>query len=159
MDEEYIEMCKKAEEIQKIWRNKDLTAEACLDKCGRFCWNKSRSIDCLYEGEPDVNDCFWLPFQEDLQEIYKTDKMMIDCEMFEKFMQWMFNFTCRKVNYLTGEVTPKFGYSYRAGVGDEAQALPKSISTLNELWLEFVMEKCFNKAWNCETKSWEAIEP
>lgn len=150
MDETYVKMCKEAGEIQELWKPKEGDPFECTirDKVSLK----------IHDGIYNYTHQIWLPRQEDLQEIYKSIKdVYIDCEIFEEFMHWMFNFTCRNVDYPNGELPPLFGYSYRPGVGNEAEALPKSISTLNELWLEFVMETVFNKAWNCLTESWEVI--
>ena len=131
MDETFIWMCKEATEIQDIWKPKigDLylmfepdTLEP-LKECINF------DILFVYQMMHE-SKVWWLPRQEDLQNIIKRfqnidtelDLLKGICKWSKSPMEW--------INFLDFD--------------------------LNQLWLVFVMETCYNKQWNGE--SWENIQ-
>lgn len=140
MDEEYIEMCKKAELIQREMDslNKDSLSVLWCD--GYHVYIKFDDIDCYLKRlkNPVSNNLFdfKIPRIEDLQEIFqKTYGNGIHVSTVENsFHDWFWR------SYVEKQKDCSEQYDW------------------NVLWLCFVMEKLFIKRWNSETKSWELIE-
>lgn len=139
MDDKYIEMCREAKEIQNNWKPKPGDAILDLDVI---------NADSEFVTEYDIIDmdkCLhgnffegyvWLPRQEDLQKIYMENQ---DCNM-----EYM---TLRLRDWLHDK-----WLHYNSALND---ILPDEdqfyILDWNTLWLCFVMETCYNKAWNGKT--------
>lgn len=59
----YMNMCKKAEEIQKIWKHS-------MRSGGDFYYNKIlAAVYAVTDNEQKDEDCIWLPRQDQLQDI------------------------------------------------------------------------------------------
>ena len=136
--ENYIKMCELAEEIQKEWRpkigdyyyekghhkifdKKPYHYKAILDKEKSYLFHKKYN-DNIFNYKR-----FWLPTQEQLQEMVK-DKWICEADMLFVFKYWI-----------------------------EKAMVEKIISvakyTLTELWLAFVMYEKYHKIWTGE--KWE----
>ena len=132
IDEMYITMCREAVEIQEGWE----------PKLGDLSWDyfifPKGQLRVLEEYEDSLNakrheDNFWLPRQEDLQEIYAENHSFTTWGIIEEFYKF-FKSKCAVCNV-----------SNRLNANEN----------LNVVWLCFVMETCYGKRWNGET--WEAI--
>lgn len=126
----YLEMCKKATEIQKEWKSKP----------GDIILLKSGFTD-IVEVCCNEKEFTWIPIQEDLQEIifnfYGKDGMhpMIDI----------------------GHVLAAFNrYHEDLWLNKQIKYPWNQFNTLNELWLSFVMGTVFGKVWNKD--KWIYIE-
>ncbi len=130
---EYVKMCRVAEEIQLGWEPKsgDLYHYNCAI-------NPLRPLVV----SPDVHgfrmewsdeffkNCFWVPRQEDLQELFRHKNGNPDeYWILKSFMVWF--------SHLTGYPT----------------ACPDREVSITQLWLQYVMETVYQKRWNGE--SWE----
>lgn len=134
MDTEYIEMCKSAVEIQEQWEPKE----------GDCVGNKS-NLDYDFTSSEDIEDVknsgmwmygdYWLPRQEDLQQIYlKPYKGGLHVStMVNSFYRWFWEEYNNKIKSCLEQ------YDW------------------NEIWLCFVMGTLYNKRWNSETKKWELV--
>jgi len=132
----YIEMCKKAGEIQRLW----------VGKGADWYFNHgivdfAREVDCI----PNPVTTFlkggiWLPRQDQLQEMIPVD---CNCGMtwlhqsikLDKFMNWLCNF--------------------EEDMSMEAYHQKKSYHTTltwEQLWLVFVMKEKYHKTWT--SKEW-----
>jgi len=125
---EYILQCEKAVEIQKLhkmntgdcyYQTKDDS-----DYCeGAFtCWNGLRPNAGYHDYDswwyfPD--DCIWLPKQDQLQEMVKTEKYGCDKNfwLLEDFMRWRNKYA-------------------------------EDNASMEQLWLAFVMKEKYSKTWN-----------
>ena len=113
----YIKMCEKAEEIQGEWTQPHVGDQAYL--------RGSRTIvtelwfDLQDKGLLNKGEAIWLPRQDQLQEMVKeTARLLSDGEWAYRFGQWCF---------------PQF---------------PKIVKTsMEQLWLAFVMKTLYAKRW------------
>jgi hypothetical protein len=141
MDENYVKMCLKAQDdLRRHWTPKG--GDRVLTK-----WNSSvhkielcnlsnsitgKSASELLHKCTDV----WLPYQEDLQRIinenWPNDESQDWVTIFTDFNDWF-------VSYYIMENGAKKSYKF---------------NDLTEIWLCFVMEVLFKKAWNSELKVW-----
>ena len=124
----YIKMCEKAEEIQKIkteglndrgLKNKDLVAYDCGD--GLRIYNCSE-ISCFWDIREKL---IWLPTQEQLQGMVNH-------------------------HYLTGFIYDLYEFSKEYLYMNNGNDL--RFTSMNELWLAFVMYEKYHKIWN--RKDW-----
>ena len=138
--ERYIKMCEKAEEIQREWKpqagdwaidvwHRNPVVVAIVELSGRLL--VSQIGGSLYENEQDK--FFWLPTQEQLQEMYMN--MSPDIDWVEK-----------------GAVTLESDFSY--AVTEENWEYFVQFGTMNELWLAFVMWERYGKVWDDEKEEW-----
>lgn len=126
---EYIKMCEKATEIQKLrdnkkWVDGDFFIDTVL---------KSRllvSVHSNYIAEPYLqNHSIWLPRQDQLQDMVK---------------------------YSLGELHYRFyGYIQKLGYDTEnwTTAFTK-FASMEQLWLAFVMKEKYSKQWSTEKEEW-----
>jgi hypothetical protein len=133
---EYILMCEKAEEIQKQWKPKEWD---CVYNQGDVFGYIDRSeihVWCIlpesiadsgyygpyvYDGEicdERYKDCIWIPRQDQLYEISWTSKFD-NLRFHEKMVDW-------------------FGKEHHNDM----------FSSMEQLWLCYVMEEKYNKHWN-----------
>ncbi len=133
MDKEYILMCKGVTEIQKQWTPKE----------GDLTWNSEEIIlldnltptllgkewDELWDdSNPNI---WWLPRQEDLQQIFKEEKQVSE------------------------DITLLLFKRYIADLGSVcAQCEGMSII---KAWLCCIMEKLYAKEWDSESKTWVSL--
>lgn len=131
----YIKICEKARRIQEKWR------VPFRDRVGDLCWRGKKYLlipeACIFITDSKFfpTDEVWLPTQEQLQEIVlpiflkrfstthalRNDSSFIYRMIIEKFQRW-----------INGS-SPSF---------DEYMAM---FSSMNELWLAFVMKEKYNK--------------
>ena len=126
MDETYIKMCREAKEIQELWEPKEgdnvlSPVYVGMDKEG--VWHDDWLHDILdMEQAQRPNEikktCYFIPRQEDLQEIVKKVENKVSTE---EILEDFFLFVDSPDTY----------FSYTASIA--------------QLWLEHVMETCFGK--------------
>ena len=118
-----------------------------------ICWEDN------FQDRIDGKDCYnevwisgdlWLPCQENLQEIAKKYlDIHMSMELFEKFMNWLFAFYS-EIKYIIDDPDEcLINHVYRNG--------EMSLLSINEVWLCFVMETCFNKQWDSGKDEWVPI--
>lgn len=137
----YIKMCEKSTEIQKL-RPNDLKSSYMNWFCvirengepaepfgfyGQYC------LDYLEE--------VWLPRQEQLQKMLITDKKFID--------SWVGEKDCKKVS-LDTLIYAFYRESLDFDRDDEHIGLKFAFSSMEQLWLAFIMKEKYNKTWNGE---------
>ena len=121
--ETYIKMCEKAEEIQKIRVESEYWEE------GDWLFRSGKVLACgwnagYFEGWlwPQKGD-IWLPRQDDLQEMVKPLELYA-------FYHWVYRADQRDGDYLPD--------------------CNKVYTSMEQLWLAFVMSEKYNKVWNGE---------
>jgi len=124
VSEKYIEMCEKAEEIQKEW--KDNSGDFYVSKTDHSTQGIRHNILISTRSK---KDCIWLPRQDQLQDIIKDN--YTDKETNIPFLHPYNHMLWDLVDRLNqGDYCIKFGVS------------------MEQLWLAFVMEEKYNKTWN-----------
>ncbi len=128
MDETFIKMCKEATEIQERWEPK---------KGDMIYYVKKKLIEPVTMADKELKNRFgyhykqmgfWLPRQEDLQEIYYKETQFPSFEgLLEDFNLFI----------------------------ESPDTIIQSHHNFNTIWLEFVMYQIYGKEWNGTT--WEAI--
>lgn len=138
MDKEYIEMCRSAEEIQEQWEPKSGDR---ITHWQEFAKKRVPApIEILQKGKYDSlkdstgylrvsTNAVWLPRQEDLIKIY-NDSDAVDLVII--FSEWVM-----KGGFIASEY--------------------KQFKDMTTLWLCFVMETCYGRRWDTETKKWVKI--
>jgi len=139
----YIIMCQKAEDIQHAWMPRQCdfiieqeVVEQGLSSCKQGA-GEVQVVDLYYQDQESEgyrqecedlkNNAFWLPRQDQLQNIMEPD--------------------IAKVSFLVNEVLSKPYYYPLKNVLVE----PASVFySLEQLWLAYVIKEKFNKAWNEE---------
>ena len=130
---EFIKMCQKAEEIQQLWE--PISGDLYLYKNAFGPRPNVLSSDIhgsIISWEGKQRDRFWLPRQEDLQAIllkHGIDNPHGNPEHWALY--------CKFTEYM--------------------DTTPGTHEDFNKYWLLFAMEYIFNKTWNPETKTWEAL--
>jgi len=137
---EYIEMCRKAVEVQEVWKVK--TGDYCThpdgewaDTKGLVCGGIMGSVHVLrnmagssgasgfhYTNYEIFNqqDCVWLPRQDQLQDMIPNEPAWD--YRFSKFSNW---------------VDTELGME-----------VCNSVDSMEQLWLAFVMNELYQKKWN-----------
>lgn len=141
--ETYIRMCREAIELQEQWQPKE--ADLIIwDYDGNFVQDILRMAKA---SKSDLNalDVFWLPRQEDLQEI-----------AFNQIAQNQIEGDCEIGHYFIEDFREVFGYEYLFDEFGYWWDGTVKFKTFNEIWLGFVMHYVFDKTWNGE--SWEQIQ-
>jgi len=129
--QEYIRMCCKADEIQKMWivTDGDFYIVKKSKKAKLFILN-------YWESRNDVSEpkslFFWIPRLDQLQE-------MID------WMKW----ECRIVK------KDQFELHYINIAGEQHRTFVCG-KTMEQLWLAFVMSEKYGRIWNEENEEWKA---
>jgi hypothetical protein len=122
---EYIKMCERAEEIQephrKDWNDGDYYKEDRYDVEIK-CGRCDGEFALSYEVEKREMNSIWLPHQDQLQEMIKYKYPKLE-EMIYFFWAWMTRNAVVEID----------GYS-----------------SLEQLWLAFVMWTLYQKTWNGE---------
>lgn len=136
---QYINQCRKAEEIQKTWRPgpQNINEKPWYSPGDWYVWEEDEEVYCLGTGEKlrGKFDYIWLPTQSQLQKILYTirDKYSTKCA---------YGLQISFIEYL--EKTD-FGKIKR-----ENDIIPVDIIrtySIEQLWLCFVMKEKFNKIW------------
>lgn len=130
---EYIEMCRKATEIQDLWNPS--VADCCMMKDDVFKITQVGS-DFLYPLSlyrlKDGNrmswyskaDCTWLPRQDQLQHMVHEHHNLTAFHMLRSFTRWAEN---------------KYGNAYGYGI---------IWDSFEKYWLEYAMYLIYRKVWN-----------
>lgn len=167
IDETYIEMCRKAEEIQDLWEPKhgDLFYEEYSEEDKAFSkehWPHREDHNGSFHHVSDSlafmngsdgrytkhlkKECIWYPRQEDLQEIAMDS--LINKEIEEDFEAKGLGFYWMKREYGFSILDDTFCLWYDGHV---------NLRDYAKIWLCFVMETCFQKRWDSEKKEWVDI--
>lgn len=165
----YIKMCEKAEQIQKLWKNKKSHIE---DKI--YIKHLDEYILIIKEIE------FWND-EETNKEYITFEKRALkpipftewDKDTFYKYENGELNVIylptqeqlqeiAMKLPSLKGRVMKPFWeladqFAYFLW-DDETRKYASKFEAFNELWLAFVMKEKFKKSWNKEKKEWEKIK-
>lgn len=129
-DEKYIEMCKEAKEIQKIYQDilnkENYEISEILEGWYVYDGNKVRLLyNCdifISDFEDKLKECIWLPRQDQLQKIITTNKY--------------FRFSLIELFYhFANKNVPKF-------------------TSMEQLWLAYVMYIVYGKIWDERKKKW-----
>jgi hypothetical protein len=135
MDETYIKMCRKAEEIQELWKPK------LFDNIIFSFSNGFRLETSMFKGFSKLQlnemDIMWCPSQENLQEII-LKYIWKDEKHFGGGMYYLIDMF----------------YEYVEKISKEARAFQE---TFNQMWLCFVMETCYGKRWDSVKSEWAFI--
>ena len=126
---EYIKMCEKAEEIQKLWK------PTVADFHTSYDWKEVHTVEFDYDSsEIDILGCpphIWLPRQDQLQE------MLID------------KIGGNHIALLS--VLIRSDLFCQAGLGHYVSSPNYNYTnSMEQLWLVFVMKEKYNKIWNGE---------
>jgi len=135
MDTEYSLMCKEATEIQELWKPR--TGDMYQFKMF------PESVHLMILG-PDLEDhfmsyvfdhklegCFWLPRQEDIQQIFKEEKQVSE------------------------DITLLLFKRYIADLGSVCTQCEGM--SITKAWLCCIMEKLYAKDWDSESKTWVSL--
>lgn len=154
MDKEYIKMCRAATELQDVWEPKSgdriqRTHTVFGYELDRQIWDSMESVDILISetsnnfywrgcnlgsgksviltrDEMYKTTCVWLPWQEDIQKLYKKRcKVAYDGDVYLLFNDWV------------------------------KKSLKHCDLSFNEMWLCFYMETCHNERWDNEKGVWK----
>ena len=157
--QKYIKMCERAEEIQKIYQqvlNRNRRRYTCFNSSG-YCFYRHHDtiieearidlkgwvvarvkqeytfeiqfhcIDDVLNWKDSLKECIWLPRQDQLQKIIFINEIEELCIDFNNWCGW---FTQRKREYA------------------------KLFTSMEQLWLAYVMFVKSNKIWNSEKEEW-----
>ena len=113
---EYIKMCDDASEVQELRPENDFKS---------FYWSET-----LFnrQGAEKTVIC-WLPRQDQLQEMIRSENLWMDLEQEE-------------------------GVWSAAWSGQGEIMLRSNFASMEQLWLAVVMHECYNKAWSTEKEEW-----
>jgi hypothetical protein len=126
----YIKMCEKAEEVQEL-KHKGLQHHIYLEKGDYTIWHNLHSTPIICSQGYDLmlgiaDKIFWLPRQDQLQEIVLPTLKYQDTEhLLRAFNEWDFS---------------EKGY----------EPYSRLLTSMEQLWLAFVMKEKYNKIWNGE---------
>ncbi|MDH4127153.1 MAG: hypothetical protein OEV44_00255 [Spirochaetota bacterium] len=145
---EYIEKCKKAQDIQKLrvngyeWGDYYFyfnDYDICIENPRNFTEiSTSKEITRLIIGR---DNHIWLPCQDQLQNMLKT-------------LEWFWS------DKNASEMLDSVYYMFTCCTNDNGFNCTEYCNKFNsfeQLWLAFVMKEKYNKQWNFETKEWEKI--
>lgn len=151
MDETFIKMCKEATEIQERWKPTLYDLFGWIGGDGNCHFVKvTPTVLNNFRRDEDLDGYFWVPRQEDLQEIYLNSDA--------QFVYAYSNSINKHKTYLgiLGDLTNWLDYHLRCGVPETKMKNYEFMTTNFEImWLCFVMETVYNKRWNGST--WEVI--
>jgi len=128
INENFILMCKQAEEIQEAWK---------VENGDWVFWRVTKSIKIITDhfDTKNLKDFIWLPTQEQLQEII----LPILKEGHKKFWDM------KKINFWIIRLLLNF-------IDDDYY------NSFNELWLAFVMYEKYHKIWSNAGERWVMVE-
>ena len=118
--DQYINMCQKAVEIQKLFNDKETNYGDYFDACGNWSIASSKIRDSFIEG------ITWLPRQDQLQEMILQEKIEFDIDYYPEQNQWRYN-TYKNL---------------------EAEYHSDFFNTAEQMYLAFLMKIKHNKQWN-----------
>jgi len=124
--ETYIKMCEKAEEIQKLSMRVPRDWYVCP-----ICHTVMSEDDGYLYGCPHAGEItlIWLPRQDQLQAMMKEDN---PANQLLKFYHFVFDVWC----------------DYGESLEEELREEMKHFTSMEQLWLAFVMKERFSKSWN-----------
>ena len=136
----YIDMCKQATEIQRNWKPSVGDFVALGDDVSVIIYSFRRGDKVKYklhlirDREFEKHELIWLPTQRQLQLIIDSHfPIPLDAQNMTS-MLYNFAFSNEKYEYCT------------------------QFMTLNELWLAFLMDRCYNKRWDADKRKWVELE-
>ncbi|KKM20144.1 hypothetical protein LCGC14_1648460 [marine sediment metagenome] len=147
--EEYILMCKKAKEIQKLWnheRGDFFVREKEYYRDTPFVIDFHKKIFNAHWFKKDEK-FIWLPRQDQLQGIIiklyedNTEKDDYQIRYKRELLNWM-------INSFDSFVKQNVGKPYKSN-----DSYPDNLESMEQLWLAFVMKEKYQKTWN--GKDWE----
>ena len=118
--ETYVKMCEKAVEIQELSDTEGFRSTNLLNNIFYNINIHNFETTYCYKHKNNV----WLPRQDQLQEIIKTDDIILDCSKFFSFVAF---YTCER---------------------DRLDQVKKQTLSMEQLWLAFVMSQKYGKTWN-----------
>ena len=125
MDKQYILMCKKAKEIQDLWTPSCGDMVISPDTGTLEIYSQRELENAIYYS----NSYIWLPRQDQLQEMIKSNNAYM---LTKDFTKWMDD-------------------------NQDEQWLLSMRFSMEKLWLTFVMKKLYNKEWKWGGKDWTKI--
>lgn len=140
-NQEYVNMCKKSEEVQKDW--KPLRGDFVFDgkKTDIVVWTSGNGIGIYFNDDGDDSivreRATWLPRQDQLQEI---------CYIIY-YEQWKLHNNEDDRRKIIFTMLREF-YIYSNNMNNE-------LDSMEQLWLAFVMWKKCGKRWNGRELLWE----
>ena len=117
---EYIEMCKNAVEIQELWNIRDNDVILWDNEIDTVC---TTCFDWEKWDRLSKTDMFWLPRQDQLQDMYYTT------EIYDSFL------TTKCVHLVLT-------------ISSFIKENVISLDSMEQLWLAFVMKEKFDNVWN-----------
>ena len=120
----YVKMCEKAEEIQSLKKIKAITAYRLV--CGEIIDEDGNYIIEVEKPIPDIQGYYyvWLPRQDQLQAMMGEELY----QLLGGFDRWLLKMLYEKDSDL--------------------------YSSMEQLWLTFVMHQKFGKTWNSKKEEW-----
>ena len=164
LTKEYIELCSKAGEIQKIWQSFVTPPHDDI----KYYWNnhygKGYEGSFYYRGDKDIpsengiscvdyeyeclglgeegNTDIWLPRTDQLLELAN----LVDEALYQRSEHFAHTLKPHQLGWLIG------GFADNEGDYEEKT---KAFDSPEKCLLAYVMEYKYNKVWNSETKEWE----
>ena len=127
---EYIEMCKKAVEIQESYRSRIPQPDDIF--VGKIYHSAILFVSLSPTNVPVTDDYIWLPRQSQLQKM--TDKGLFS--LIEQFYEFCHNETS-------------------VSIEEDQLKLSLDFTSMEQLWLAFVMYTKFKKLWDSDKKEWK----
>ena len=122
----YIKMCEKTKEIQSIWHSPKLTQLHYEQGYNGSYYQSEYGVNCVdyeYESFYEKID-IWLPTQAQLQAMIGGDAHDLILDLLS------------------------FIYVISCGELERRKEYPEQFTSMEQLWLAFVMKERFNKVWN-----------
>jgi len=158
----YIKMCEKAEEIQDSHIKKPLDVffhKSVIKTITSFPGSSSQDIilenkyDLNYKSDirpKEWNDyCIWLPTQDQLQEIILKDRYCLHYqgrELIKDFYTFTHPEDMLEAMFINSKTNERIS---------KECAYISAFTSMEQLWLAFVMKEKYNKIWNGE--EWENV--
>ena len=144
--EKYIEMCKQAIEVQRLWKRDDgdfAYTDGDLDSYPqgtRIIWHSKMTNSGYHDWDSNwyiPEGCVWLPRQDQLQEILKESHSM------GTMIQDLYWF------YDPEHFCPESDNEFRVCTCEQKGVERRThFSTIEQLWLAVVMDEIYKKEWN-----------
>ena len=121
----YIKMCEKAVEIQKLWKPTD----------GDFCWHDNEGEECWGSWEYPAQTSVVTVSQKTPIDWWYSWLWLPRQDQLQEMLDW----SC-------WQLTARFAEFAHI----EAGQIPSRFTSMEQLWLAFVMKEKFNKIWDGE---------
>jgi hypothetical protein len=146
--ETYMKQCEKAGEIQRIWDKSGIkwgdfyvyNDEPCSRDDPAYGFYGELQIKCVGKSETVEHNAFWLPRQDQLQEMVG----MVGDPLFATYRLRLFSEGLKYVP--DGAVYAHIDRS----IDIQETEYPKQFTSMEQLWLAFVMQEKYNKVWDGE---------